>query len=69
MRRGPAQASTSITYRIGPTQLSLTLAEIHGNVLEMYKQLFGLAQRMHPKLIEALTAPEQEPIVDAIAES
>jgi len=68
VRRGPAQSTTSVTYRIGPTELSLTLSEIQGNVLEIYKQSFGLASRMHPKLVEALTAPEQEPIVDAIAE-
>jgi hypothetical protein len=68
VRRGPAQTSTSVTYRMGSAQLALTLAESQGNLLEIFMQTFGLAQRMHPTLIAALTAPAGEEVLDAIAE-
>jgi hypothetical protein len=67
VRRGPAQSSTSITYRMGTAQLALTLAENQGNLLEMFLQTVGLAPRLHRSLIAALTAPAEE-IVDAIPE-
>ena len=69
VRRGPAQSSTSVTYRSGSTTLSLTLAENQSNLLEMMKQTFGRAPRLHRMLCDVLTPPEDPPVLDAIVES
>jgi len=68
LRRMPGQCSTAVTYRIGAMQLALTLAESKSNVFELLLQAVGRVPRLHRVLVDALTAPAEEEILEAIAE-